>query len=99
MRIGKAGKATTSISTATHDTITVRNHDLVNELMGGLTFTECAVNASSGSLHVDEAMLTPLAVVTGLEFSAVYHTRFAAAQTPLGCVELRYSVLHVVEAF
>ncbi len=40
MQIGKAGKATTSISTATHDTITVRNHDLVNDLMGGVTFTE-----------------------------------------------------------
>ncbi|GGE48741.1 citryl-CoA lyase [Actibacterium pelagium] len=40
MQIGKAGKATTSISTATHDAITVRNHDLVNELMGGVSFTE-----------------------------------------------------------
>ncbi|WP_197431046.1 citryl-CoA lyase, partial [Aliiruegeria sabulilitoris] len=40
MQIGRAGKATTSISTATHDSITVRGHDLVNELMGGLTFTE-----------------------------------------------------------
>lgn len=40
MKIGKAGKATTSISTATHDTITVRNSDLVNELMGNLSFTE-----------------------------------------------------------
>lgn len=40
MQIGKAGKAVTSISTATPDTITVRNHDLVNELMGGVTFTE-----------------------------------------------------------
>ncbi len=40
MKIGKAGKATTSISMATPDVITVRNHDLVNELMGQLTFTE-----------------------------------------------------------
>lgn len=40
MKIGKAGKATTSISTATPDTITVRNHDLVNELMGHISFTE-----------------------------------------------------------
>lgn len=40
MRIGKAGKATTSISTATPDTITVRNRDLVTELMGGVTFSE-----------------------------------------------------------
>lgn len=40
MQIGKAGKATTSISTATPDAITVRNHDLVNDLMGRLSFTE-----------------------------------------------------------
>jgi len=40
MQIGKAGKATTSISTATPDAITVRNHDLVNELMGHTSFTE-----------------------------------------------------------
>ena len=40
MQIGKAGKATTSISTATHDTITVRSLDLVNDLMGGVSFTE-----------------------------------------------------------
>jgi citrate synthase len=40
MQIGKAGKATTSISTATTDAITVRNHDLVNDLMGQLSFTE-----------------------------------------------------------
>lgn len=40
MQIGKAGKATTSISTATSDTITVRGHDLVGELMGSLSFTE-----------------------------------------------------------
>jgi citrate synthase len=40
MQIGKAGKATTSISTATPDAITVRNHDLVTDLMGHLSFTE-----------------------------------------------------------
>lgn len=40
MKIGKTGKATTSISTATPDTITVRNHDLVNDLMGQMSFTE-----------------------------------------------------------
>ena len=40
MKIGKAGKATTSISTARPDAITVRNHDLVSELMGQLSFTE-----------------------------------------------------------
>ncbi|SLN49390.1 citryl-CoA lyase [Roseisalinus antarcticus] len=40
MQIGKAGKATTSISTATPDSITVRGHDLVSDLMGHLSFGE-----------------------------------------------------------
>ena len=40
MKIGKLGKATTSISTATSDSITVRNLDLVGDLMGQLSFTE-----------------------------------------------------------
>jgi citrate synthase len=40
MQIGKAGKATTSISTATPDAITVRKRDLVDEIMGHLSFTE-----------------------------------------------------------
>ena len=40
MQIGKAGKATTSISTATPDAITVRGQDLVDDLMGHLSFTE-----------------------------------------------------------
>lgn len=40
MKIGKTGKATTSISTATPDAITVRNLDLVNDVMGHFSFTE-----------------------------------------------------------
>lgn len=40
MKIGKTGKATTSISTATPDAITVRNLDLVSDVMGQFSFTE-----------------------------------------------------------
>ncbi len=40
MRIGKAGRATTSISTANAESVTVRGRDLVDELMGHVTFTE-----------------------------------------------------------
>ncbi|NNF25008.1 MAG: citryl-CoA lyase [Rhodobacteraceae bacterium] len=40
MQIGKAGPATTSISTATPDTITVRGRDLTSDLMGSVSFTE-----------------------------------------------------------
>ncbi len=40
MLIGKAGVATTSISTADADSIEVRGHDLCSDLMGRLTFTE-----------------------------------------------------------
>ena len=40
MRIGKAGPATTSISTADAASITVRGKDLTADLMGRLSFTE-----------------------------------------------------------
>ncbi|MCC6622891.1 MAG: hypothetical protein IT385_16650 [Deltaproteobacteria bacterium] len=63
----------------------------INHHAAGPTFTECSVPASAGALHVGEAMLTPLAVITGLEFQGVHHLRFAAAETPLGCVEIRFT--------
>lgn len=66
----------------------------VNHHAAGPTFTECAVDASLGSFEVPEAMLTPLAVSTGLEFQGVEHVRFAAAETPEGCVELRFLTRH-----
>lgn len=40
MLIGKAGNASTSISTATADRITVRDRDLCSDLMGRLSFTD-----------------------------------------------------------
>lgn len=40
MQIGKSGKASTSISAATADRISVRGRDLVGDLMGRLSFTE-----------------------------------------------------------
>lgn len=54
MQIGKAGKATTSISTATADTITVRNRDLVNDLMGHLSFTEYFYLLTTGRKPTEE---------------------------------------------
>lgn len=54
MQIGKAGKATTSISTATPDKITVRNHDLVDELMGHLSFTEYFYLLTTGRKPTEE---------------------------------------------
>ncbi len=54
------------------------------------TFTECEVDATSKSLHIDGPMLKPLAVATGLEFQTINHVRFAAAQIKEGCVEFRF---------
>jgi citrate synthase len=54
MQIGKAGKATTSISTATPDAITVRNHDLVADLMGHLSFTEYFFLLTTGRRPTEE---------------------------------------------
>ncbi len=63
----------------------------INHHAAGPTYTECAVDASVGKLHVGEAMLLPLAVDTGLEFQGTEHVRFAAAETPRGCVEIRFN--------
>lgn len=65
-------------------------HIPINHHASGPTYTECAAEASTGSLHVDGAMLKPLAVITGLEFQGVQHVRFAAAQLPVGCLEFRF---------
>lgn len=62
----------------------------INHHAGGPTFTECALPATTGALEVGEAMLKPLAVITGLEFQGLDHVRFAAAETPAGCVEIRF---------
>lgn len=75
---------------------TVFTHIPINHHAGGATFTECAVPASAGLLHVDGPMLTPLAVSTGLEFQGIAHVRFAAAQTPDGCVEVRFQTSQFV---
>ncbi len=71
------------------DGATVFTHIPINHHVGSRTFTECTVDANVGALHVDEAMIAPLAVSTGLEFQGISHVRFAAAETPIGCVELR----------
>ncbi|MXQ06599.1 citryl-CoA lyase [Alphaproteobacteria bacterium GH1-50] len=54
MQIGKAGKATTSISTATPDAITVRGQDLVTDLMGHLSFTEYFYLLTTGRKPTEE---------------------------------------------
>jgi len=68
----------------------------INHHAAGPTFTECTVPASVGAMSIDEDMLAPLAIITGLEFQGIEHVRFAAAHTPLGCVELRFIVRHYV---
>ncbi len=63
----------------------------INHHVFETTFTDCHVQASTGAMHINGDMLMPLAVSTGLEFQGVDHMRFAAADTPAGCVEFRYS--------
>jgi hypothetical protein len=75
---------------------TVFTHVPMNHHVGGPTFTECAVAASSGELHIDGAMLKPLSLVTGLEFQGIEHVIFGAAETEAGCIEIRYSARHSV---
>lgn len=63
----------------------------INHHAGGPSFTECAVGVESQQLHIEGDVLVPLAVSTGLEFQNVEFARFAAAQTPAGCVEFRFA--------
>ncbi|MBI5543891.1 MAG: hypothetical protein HY901_08400 [Deltaproteobacteria bacterium] len=69
----------------------------INHHVGAPTFTECVVPASAGALHIDGAMLAPLAVATGLEFQALQHVRFAAVEVPGGCVEIRFERLQMTQ--
>lgn len=64
----------------------------INHHAAAPTFTECAADASTGTLTIEEDMLVPLAVSTGLEFQYFDHVRFAAADTARGCVEFRFSL-------
>lgn len=66
----------------------------INHHAAGATNTQCTVAADAGSLHIDGAMLRPLAVVTGLEFQELLHARFAAARVAGGCVEFRFFRSH-----
>lgn len=54
MKIGKQGKAITSISTADADSITVRGHDLVNDLMGHVSFTDYFFLLTTGRQPSDD---------------------------------------------
>lgn len=75
--------------TAPADAAEVYSLTNINHHVGEPTFTECVVAAPAGRLFIDEPMLTPLAVATGLEFQALQHVRFAAVDTPTGCIEVR----------
>jgi citrate synthase len=64
MLIGKRGAATTSISTAAADRITVRGRDLCAELMGALNFTEFFFLLATGRMPTaDQSFFLDLALV------------------------------------
>lgn len=71
----------------------------INHHVGSATNTECDVAGSAGQFHVDQAMLVPLAVATGLEFQGVEHVRFASAELPSGCLEVRFRRHHYLSLF
>ena len=79
------------------DAGTVLTRIPINHHAGGPTFTDCAANASAGTLHVAGAMLTPLAVSTGLEFQGIAHAQSAAVETPQGCIEVRFQTSQYVD--
>ncbi|MBI2375230.1 MAG: hypothetical protein HYV07_14635 [Deltaproteobacteria bacterium] len=77
----------------------VFTHISINHHVPAPTFTECLVDGSSGSFHIGADMLTPLAVVTGLEFQGVEHVRLASAPLGSGCVEFRFTRRHYLSLF
>lgn len=77
----------------------VFTHVPMNHHVAEPTFTVCATPASTGAMQIGGDMLKPLAVSTGLEFQGLEHVRFAAAETPLGCVEFRYQIRAYVPLF
>lgn len=54
MKIGKQGRAVTSISTADAESITVREYDLAAELMGQISFTEYFFLLTTGKKPTQE---------------------------------------------
>lgn len=54
MKIGKQGKAVTSISTADAEGVTVRGHDLVTGLMGHVSFTEYFFLLTTGRMPTED---------------------------------------------
>ena len=75
--------------TISQDSVQIYTYIPINHHAAGITNTQCMISADEGNLHIDGAMLRPLAVVTGLEFQDVWHARFAAAYVEGGCVEFR----------
>lgn len=68
----------------------VFTHVPMNHHVGTPSFTECSIEGSAGAMHISGPLLQPLSVATGLEFQGISHGRIAAAETPEGCVELRF---------
>lgn len=114
MQIGKAGPATTSISTATPDTITVRGRDLTSDLMGGVSFTEYFFLLTTGSdpsedqrffldlllVSIAEHGLVPTNQVARMTYAA--DTDFlqgAVAAGLLGCGKVILGTTEVAGAF
>ncbi len=64
----------------------------INHHVGGPTFTDCEVPAGDGAFSATEAMIDPLAVITGLEFQGIQHVQAIAIDLDEGCVDVRYGV-------
>jgi len=76
--------------TPVDDGTVVRTEIPINHHAGVGTFTLCEAGAEVGGFTAPAELVDPLAVSTGLEFSYVQHLRLAAAETSVGCVELRF---------
>jgi citrate synthase len=80
MLIGKRGAATTSISTAAADRITVRGRDLCAELMGALNFTEFFFLLATGRMPTaDQSFFLDLALTPSVQAARMTYAADPAA--------------------
>src|SRR5271165_2111845 len=110
MLIGKRGAATTAISSAASDRVTVRGRDLAQDLMGAMTFTEFVFLLATGRAPTDaqrffldlslvalaEHGLTPSAQAARMTLDAdPAALQGAIAAGVLGCGTLKVAALAV----
>jgi hypothetical protein len=57
-------------------------------------FTECVADGSALSFAIEKDVLEPFLTISAFQANVVDHAHVAAANTPVGCIEIRYAHRH-----